>query len=165
MLAGRMSRSRLVVLAPLKIDGHIFPTPMATAEGILVASTSRGCKAPKAGGGVTTVLIQDTMTRSPAIDFPNVLKAERCKAWIDSVEGYGVIKEAFESTSRFARLRSLKCAMAGRMFFASEHCVEDYGGGLGEPEHEEESGGGDPAQNVESSYCMKGNPQPIKPTD
>ncbi|KAE9398642.1 3-hydroxy-3-methylglutaryl-coenzyme A reductase [Gymnopus androsaceus JB14] len=106
------------IAGPLKIDGHIFPTPMATAEGILVASTSRGCKAPKAGGGVTTVLIQDIMTRSPAINFPNVLKAERCKAWIDSGEGYGVIKEAFESTSRFARSRSLKCAMAGRMFFA-----------------------------------------------
>ncbi|KAE9385832.1 nad-binding domain of hmg-CoA reductase [Gymnopus androsaceus JB14] len=76
---------------------------MATAEGILVVTTFRGCKAPNAGGGVTTLLIQDA--------------PKRCKAWIDSVEGYGVIKEAFESTSRFARLGSLKCTMAGRTVF------------------------------------------------
>ncbi|KAJ3762221.1 hydroxymethylglutaryl-coenzyme A reductase-domain-containing protein [Lentinula raphanica] len=107
----------LGIAGPLKIDGHLFPIPMATAEGTLVASTSRGAKALNAGGGVTTVLTQDGMTRGPAIDFPSVVQAAKCKAWIDSEEGYTIIKEAFESTSRFARLRSLKCAMAGRTLF------------------------------------------------
>ncbi|KAE9396484.1 hypothetical protein BT96DRAFT_958205 [Gymnopus androsaceus JB14] len=107
----------LGIAGPLKVDGHLFPIPMATAEGTLVASTSRGCKALNAGGGVTTVLTQDAMTRGPAIDFPSVVEAAKCKAWIDSAEGYGVIKVAFESTSRFAKLRSLKCAMAGRTLF------------------------------------------------
>ncbi|KAE9385401.1 hypothetical protein BT96DRAFT_1007070 [Gymnopus androsaceus JB14] len=92
----------LSIAGPLKVDGHLFPIPMATAEGTLVASTSRGCKALNAGGGVTTVLTQDAMTRGPAIDFPSVVEAAKCKAWIDSAEGYGVIKVAFESTSRFA---------------------------------------------------------------
>jgi hydroxymethylglutaryl-CoA reductase (NADPH) len=107
----------LGIAGPLKIDGHLFPIPMATAEGTLVASTSRGCKALNAGGGVTTVLTQDGMTRGPAIDFPSIVQAAKCKAWIDSVEGYTIIKEAFESTSRFAKLRSLKCAIAGRTLF------------------------------------------------
>lgn len=107
----------LGIAGPLKIDGHLFPIPMATAEGTLVASTSRGCKALNAGGGVTTVLTQDAMTRGPAIDFPSIVQAAHCRAWIDSVEGYTIIKEAFESTSRFAKLRSLKCAMAGRTLF------------------------------------------------
>jgi len=44
---------------------------MATAEGSLVASTARGCKALNLGGGVTTVLTRDAMTRGPAIDFPS----------------------------------------------------------------------------------------------
>ena len=43
--------------------------------------------------------------------------AADAQAWIGSEEGYGTIKEAFESTSRFAKLRDLKTAMAGRTLF------------------------------------------------
>ena len=46
----------LGIAGPLKIDGELYPIPMATAEGTLVASTSRGCKALNAGGGVITNL-------------------------------------------------------------------------------------------------------------
>lgn len=107
----------LGIAGPLKIDGALFPIPMATAEGTLVASTSRGCKALNAGGGVTTALIYDGMTRGPAIDFPSIVEAAKAKRWIDHEEGYDVLKEAFESTSRFAKLQSLKVAMAGRTLF------------------------------------------------
>ncbi len=107
----------LGIAGPLNIDGELYPIPMATAEGTLVASTSRGCKALNAGGGVTTVLTQDGMTRGPAIDFPSVAMAAHAKLWIDSDEGYGTIKEAFESTSRFAKLKSVKTALAGRTLY------------------------------------------------
>ncbi|KAI0701990.1 3-hydroxy-3-methylglutaryl-coenzyme A reductase [Cytidiella melzeri] len=107
----------LGIAGPLKIDGESYPIPMATAEGTLVASTSRGCKALNAGGGVTTVLTFDAMTRGPAIDFPSIVQAAACRAWVESVEGYAIVKEAFESTSRFAKLQSIKCAMAGRTLF------------------------------------------------
>ncbi|KAJ7138499.1 hydroxymethylglutaryl-coenzyme A reductase-domain-containing protein [Mycena crocata] len=107
----------LGIAGPLTIDGVPFHIPMATAEGTLVASTSRGCKALNAGGGVTTVLTQDAMTRGPAIDFPSIVEAARAKAWIASPAGHAALKSAFESTSRFARLTSLKTAMAGRTLF------------------------------------------------
>lgn len=107
----------LGVAGPLKIDGVLFPIPMATAEGTLVASTSRGCKALNAGGGVTTVLTQDGMTRGPAIDFPTIVEAAQAKIWVDSPEGFEEIREAFESTSRFAKLKSLKTGMAGRTLY------------------------------------------------
>ena len=107
----------LGIAGPLNIDGTMFPIPMATAEGTLVASTSRGCKALNAGGGVTTVVTNDSMTRGPAIDFPSVTNAAAAKMWIESEEGYGIIKEAFESTSRFAKLQKLKTAMAGRTLY------------------------------------------------
>ncbi|KZT70396.1 hypothetical protein DAEQUDRAFT_725287 [Daedalea quercina L-15889] len=107
----------LGIAGPLKVDGELFPIPMATAEGTLVASTSRGCKALNAGGGVTTVLTHDAMTRGPAIDFPSVTRAGQARAWIESEEGYALVKEAFESTSRFAKLQNIKCAMAGRTLF------------------------------------------------
>jgi len=107
----------LGIAGPLKIDGSLFPIPMATAEGTLVASTSRGCKALNAGGGVTTTVIYDGMTRGPAIDFPSIVEAAKAKRWIDHEDGYDILKEAFESTSRFAKLQSLKVAMAGRTLF------------------------------------------------
>ncbi|KAE9385404.1 hypothetical protein BT96DRAFT_1007073 [Gymnopus androsaceus JB14] len=107
----------LDIAGPLKVDGHLFSIPIATAEGTLIASTSRGVKPLMQAEVLITVLTQDAMTRGPAIDFPSVVEAAKCKAWIESAEGYGVIKEAIESTSRFAKLRSLKYAMAGRTLF------------------------------------------------
>ncbi|EJD05369.1 uncharacterized protein FOMMEDRAFT_103364 [Fomitiporia mediterranea MF3/22] len=107
----------LGIAGPLNVDGEAFPIPMATAEGTLVASTSRGCKALNAGGGVTTVLTQDAMTRGPAIDFPSMREAAEAKAWIESEDGAERIRGAFEATSRFAKLRGLKCALAGRTLF------------------------------------------------
>ncbi|KAF7326925.1 3-hydroxy-3-methylglutaryl coenzyme A reductase [Mycena venus] len=109
--------AKVLGAAPLTIDGVSFHIPMATAEGTLVASTSRGAKALNAGGGVTTVLTADAMTRGPAIDFPSIVEAARARAWIASAEGHGALKAAFESTSRFARLTGLKTAMAGRTLF------------------------------------------------
>ncbi len=105
------------IAGPLNIDGQVMPIPMATTEGTLVASTSRGCKALNAGGGVTTVLTQDAMTRGPALEFPSVVQAAKAKRWIDSQDGASTIKAAFDSTSRFARLSSLRCVLAGRTLY------------------------------------------------
>lgn len=105
------------IAGPLNIDGQLLHIPMATTEGTLVASTSRGCKALNAGGGVTTVLTHDAMTRGPAIDFPNIVQAAQARLWIDSPDGYATLKTAFESTSRFAKLQTLECALAGRTLY------------------------------------------------
>ncbi|KAI9606557.1 hypothetical protein H4Q26_006091 [Puccinia striiformis f. sp. tritici PST-130] len=71
----------LGIAGPLRIDGVAFPIPMSTTEGALVASTSRGCKALNAGGGVTTVVTADGMTRGPALEFPNLIMAAQAKSW------------------------------------------------------------------------------------
>ncbi|WVQ68793.1 hydroxymethylglutaryl-CoA reductase (NADPH) [Kwoniella botswanensis] len=105
------------IAGPLNVDGELLHIPMATTEGTLVASTSRGCKALNSGGGVTTVLTHDAMTRGPAIDFPSVVLACDARLWIDSKEGFSILKAAFDSTSRFARLQTLECALAGRTLY------------------------------------------------
>ncbi|KAK9479150.1 hydroxymethylglutaryl-coenzyme A reductase-domain-containing protein [Lipomyces japonicus] len=106
------------IAGPLIIDGKSFYLPMATTEGCLVASAMRGCKALNAGGGVVTVLTHDGMTRGPCIAFPNLARAGAAKLWLDSEEGQRVMKKAFDSTSRFARLSSLKTAIAGSLLYA-----------------------------------------------
>lgn len=105
------------IAGPLNIDGEIFYLPMATTEGVLVASTSRGCKAINAGGGAVTVLTGDGMTRGPVVEFPNVRRAGAAKNWIDSEDGQRRLKKAFDSTSRFARLQTIKTALAGTYLY------------------------------------------------
>ena len=107
----------LGVAGPLNIDGQNFFLPMATTEGVLVASTSRGCKAINAGGGAVTVLTGDGMTRGPCVSFPTLARAGQAKVWLDSEDGTRVMKEAFNSTSRFARLQSMKAALAGTYLY------------------------------------------------
>ncbi|KAI8981745.1 3-hydroxy-3-methylglutaryl-coenzyme A reductase [Mycotypha africana] len=104
------------IAGPLNIDGVMIPIPMATTEGCLVASAARGCKAINAGGGAVTIVTADGMTRGPCVEFPNIKRAADCKRWIEN-EGAEVITEAFNSTSRFARVRKLKIALAGRLMY------------------------------------------------
>ncbi|KAI9170773.1 3-hydroxy-3-methylglutaryl coenzyme A reductase [Paramyrothecium foliicola] len=101
------------VAGPLVIDGQSYFLPMATTEGVLVASTSRGCKAINAGGGAITVLTADGMTRGPCVAFETLERAGAAKLWLDSEAGQASMKKAFNSTSRFARLKEMKTALAG----------------------------------------------------
>ncbi|KAI9757788.1 MAG: 3-hydroxy-3-methylglutaryl-coenzyme A (HMG-CoA) reductase isozyme [Chaenotheca gracillima] len=105
------------VAGPLVIDGRNYILPMATTEGVLVASTSRGCKAINAGGGAITVLTGDGMTRGPCVSFETLDRAGAAKLWLDSPEGQKIMKKAFDSTSRFARLQSMKTALAGTYLY------------------------------------------------
>ena len=101
------------VAGPLTIDGRSYFLPMTTTEGVLVASVSRGCKAINAGGGAVTVLTGDGMTRGPCVGFETLSRAAAAKIWLDSIPGQKVMKDAFNSTSRFARLQEIKSTIAG----------------------------------------------------
>jgi hydroxymethylglutaryl-CoA reductase (NADPH) len=107
----------LGVAGPIIIDGQSFFLPMATTEGVLVASTSRGCKAINSGGGAVTVLTGDGMTRGPCVGFETLERAGAAKVWLDSEAGQKTMKNAFNSTSRFARLQSIKTALAGTYLY------------------------------------------------
>lgn len=105
------------VAGPMKIDSKMYQLPMATTEGCLVASTSRGCKAITMSGGASTALLNDGMTRGPVVGFPSAMEGAKCKKWVESVEGFSVLEEAFNSTSRFARLKKIKAALAGKYVY------------------------------------------------
>ena len=107
----------LGVAGPMIIDGQSYYIPMATTEGVLVASTNRGCKAINAAGGATTVVTGDGMTRGPCVGFQTLARAGAAKLWLDSEEGQRLMRRAFNSTSRFARLQSMKTALAGTYLY------------------------------------------------
>ncbi|XP_031558121.1 3-hydroxy-3-methylglutaryl-coenzyme A reductase-like [Actinia tenebrosa] len=106
------------VAGPLHLDGKTYYVPMATTEGCLVASTNRGCRALAGSGGVRSSVIGDGMTRGPVVRFPSAMQASEVKLWLEDQLNFAAIKKSFDSTSRFARLKSIKCAVAGRLLFA-----------------------------------------------
>ncbi|KAL0859011.1 hypothetical protein ABMA27_010866 [Loxostege sticticalis] len=101
---------------PLYVDGKPYMIPMATTEGALVASTNRGAKAIGTRG-VTSVVEDVGMTRAPAVRLPNVVRAHECRQWMDNKDNYAMIKEAFDSTSRFARLQEVHIGVDGATLY------------------------------------------------
>ncbi|XP_071541636.1 3-hydroxy-3-methylglutaryl-coenzyme A reductase isoform X1 [Panulirus ornatus] len=103
------------VAGPLLVNGKKYMVPMATTEGCLVASTNRGCRALV--NGVKSEVIQDGMTRAPSVRLPTAARATEVYMWIKKKENYVIIKEGFDSTSRFARLQDLHVGIAGRLLY------------------------------------------------
>eukprot|EP01087_Luapelamoeba_hula_P011408 TRINITY_DN30_c0_g1_i2.p1 TRINITY_DN30_c0_g1~~TRINITY_DN30_c0_g1_i2.p1 ORF type:complete len:531 (-),score=79.10 TRINITY_DN30_c0_g1_i2:618-2210(-) len=105
------------IAGPLLIDGEEVYVPLATTEGALVASTHRGCKAISQAGGANTSLVADGMTRGPVVRFPSARRAAELKQWLAVPDNFYTVAAAFNSTSRFARLSSIKTAVAGKDLF------------------------------------------------
>ncbi|KAG6401457.1 hypothetical protein SASPL_138314 [Salvia splendens] len=79
---------------------------MATTEGCLVASTSRGCKAIYASGGATSSLYRDAMTRAPVVRFGSAKRAAELKLFLEDPLNFETLSLVFNSSSRFGRLQS-----------------------------------------------------------
>uniref|UniRef100_A0A3P9PZX8 3-hydroxy-3-methylglutaryl coenzyme A reductase n=1 Tax=Poecilia reticulata TaxID=8081 RepID=A0A3P9PZX8_POERE len=107
----------LGVAGPLLLDGQQFHIPMATTEGCLVASTNRGCRAVSLSGGCSSRILADSMTRGPVVRLPSACRAAEVKMWLETSDGFDLVKEAFDETSRFARLEKLMACVAGRNLY------------------------------------------------
>lgn len=102
---------------PLLLDGVAYHVPMSTTEGTLVASTNRGCRAVSSAGGVSSSVLDDGMTRGPVVRLPTATQASEVKVWLDDSDNFQLVEEVFNSTSRFARLKRLQTALAGRLLY------------------------------------------------
>ncbi|KAL3624327.1 3-hydroxy-3-methylglutaryl-coenzyme A (HMG-CoA) reductase isozyme [Castilleja foliolosa] len=110
------------IAGPLLLDGKEFAVPMATTEGCLVASTNRGCKAIYASGGATSVILRDGMTRAPVVRFGTAKRAAQLKFFLEDPLNFEALSVVFNSSSRFGRLQSIKCAMAGKNLYMRFTC-------------------------------------------
>lgn len=102
----------LGVAGPILIDGKEYPITMATTEGALVASTHRGARVISQCGGCKTLLLSDGMSRAPVVELDSLEEAGRFYHFCE--ENFVLLKEAFDSTTRFGKLSSLKCVLVGR---------------------------------------------------
>ncbi|XP_042985305.1 3-hydroxy-3-methylglutaryl-coenzyme A reductase 1-like [Carya illinoinensis] len=110
------------IAGPLFLDGREYMVPMATTEGCLVASTNRGCKAIHLSGGANSVLLRDGMTRAPVVRFATAQRAAQLKFFLEEPSNFDTLAMIFDRSSRFARLQSIKCAIAGKNLYMRFSC-------------------------------------------
>lgn len=102
------------IIGPLILDGEPVYIPMATTEGCLVASANRGCKAINGGGGCTSILLKDGITRAPLVKMNSAAEAAKLKFFIEDPDTFLEVKKAFESTTSFGKLKTVTVTCAGR---------------------------------------------------
>ncbi|RAL52992.1 hypothetical protein DM860_016227 [Cuscuta australis] len=110
------------IVGPLVLDGREYFVPMATTEGCLVASTNRGCKAISVSGGATSVLLKDGMTRAPVVRFGTAKRAAELKFFVEAPCNFETLAVLFNKSSRFAKLQSIQCAIAGKNLYMRFSC-------------------------------------------
>jgi hydroxymethylglutaryl-CoA reductase (NADPH) len=114
-LAGNIENYIGSVQIPLGIAGPIFikgmyvneymPIPIASTEGALVSSISRGGYTCNICGGIQTHVLRQTMLRAPAFFCKDMQGAINLEKWI--MEHIDIIKAKAESVSSIARLQQI----------------------------------------------------------
>lgn len=102
---------------PLLVNGEhaegTFYVPMASTEGTLVASYSRGMRLLAECGGVKTTIIERFMQRAPVFHFANAQDARNFGAWLSEHEDQ--VRQAAEATTSVGRLSHIEQYGVGPM--------------------------------------------------
>lgn len=110
-----MAQIPIGLAGPISINGKDakgnFLIPLATTEGALVASYSRGMKACRLSGGVTSVCLVEGVQRSPYFKFENVVMVGMFVKWIH--ENINKFHEIIKETSRYAALNEVNSNIEG----------------------------------------------------
>ncbi len=116
---------------PLRVNGEHahgeFLVPMATTEGALVASVSRGCSIITSAGGADAIVVKNGMTRAPVFRATGIRQGAEAIRW---VEGHlDEIRSVAESTTSHGRLLDIQPFQSGRSLYL--RFVYDTGDAMG----------------------------------
>ncbi len=110
-----MAQVPIGLAGPILVNGTNatgdFYVPMATTEGALVASYSRGMKACRLAGGITSVCIVEGIQRSPFFKFENLVAVGKFVKWVHHQADK--FHEIVSASSRFAKLIDIKTNVEG----------------------------------------------------
>lgn len=95
-------------------DGE-FLIPLATTEGALVASISRGMSVINAAGGARTTVVSDAMTRAPVLRVDGIRHSKEVIAWIES--NREAIDTAVSGTTSHGKLVDIEAFPNGRSLY------------------------------------------------
>ena len=108
------------IAGPLKLKSEEhsprnYNIPLATTEGALVASVSRGCKAIFESNGANVYSYKVGTTRGPVFYTGNLKNERKLYEWVKKNEDK--IKKVAEKTSRHLKFKKLKIAGLGNYAF------------------------------------------------
>jgi len=104
------------VAGPLAFDhGKKVFFPLATTEGALVASISRGCKAISESGGVVARSSYHGQMRGPVFEIDSIDEGLKLKKWIE--ENKALLQETAAMTSSHISYKSAKVKIIGSNVF------------------------------------------------
>lgn len=102
---------------PLLVNGEHasgeFYIPMATTEGTLLASYSRGMRLTREAGGVLTTVVDDAMQRAPVFVFRDARHARDFGHWVDA--HFAEIAAVASETTRSGKLVRIEQYSMGKM--------------------------------------------------
>lgn len=103
------------IAGPIRINGlnaqGDYFIPLATTEGALVASISRGCSQIRKSGGVRVVTLAENISRAPVFVFENLVEVTKFLKWVS--ESYENFKDVAEKTTRHGRLQNIQTVVMG----------------------------------------------------
>ena len=107
------------VAGPLKMVGEHargdFYIPLATTEGTLVASYSRGMRVISECGGARTTVVKHSMQRAPVFLFDNALEAREFGKWLnDNLEA---IRAVVDASTDVPYLTEIEQYIVGNMLY------------------------------------------------
>ncbi|UFP99169.1 hydroxymethylglutaryl-CoA reductase [Pseudomonas fitomaticsae] len=111
----------LGVAGPLLVKGQAITAqepvyvPMATSEGALVASTSRGCRALHAAGGAVVRVEEVGITRAPVFRSSGIEQTQIFLSWVR--EHFAQIRQLCEQDSQHLQLQDIVPAVVGTSIY------------------------------------------------
>ncbi|TCJ24162.1 hydroxymethylglutaryl-CoA reductase [Nocardioides jejuensis] len=104
---------------PLLVNGEHaqgeFLVPLATTEGTLVASYSRGMKLFREAGGITTTVLDDKMQRAPVFSFESAREARAFGEWL--TEHFDEVAAAAETTTTTGKLLEIQQFSVSKLLY------------------------------------------------
>jgi hydroxymethylglutaryl-CoA reductase (NADPH) len=105
------------VAGPLLVKGQAITArepvfaPLATTEGALIASVSRGCSALRAAGGAVVRVEDVGITRAPVFRSTGIIQTQAFLVWVQT--HYDEIKQLCEQDSQHLTLQDIAPATVG----------------------------------------------------
>lgn len=110
-----MAMIPLGLAGPVSVKGDYcdgeYLIPMATSEGALLASYHRGIKAANMSGGITSICIEEGVSRTPTFQFKSVVQANQFASWVKNETH--PFDEIIAGKSRYAQLKRVDTFVEG----------------------------------------------------
>nr|WP_256125197.1 hypothetical protein [Photorhabdus luminescens] len=114
------------IAGPLLIKGQyaqgIYYAPLATTEGALIASVSRGSSAITQSGGTTARVLGQRMIRAPRFEFHSVSHSIMFSDWIN--EHISELRYEIGRHSKHAQLLEIKPQIIGRSVICNSSIIQ-----------------------------------------